>query len=133
MSVLVDTSVWSLSLRRRASKPSKHVKALRGLIEEGRVRMIGPIRQELLSGIPDTAQFDRLQRLLAAYPDEPIETTDYETAAQMFSTCRSKGVQGGHIDFLICAAAYRFGDDIYTTDADFKRYAKQLPIRLFAG
>lgn len=133
MSVLVDTSVWSLALRRRAAKASRHVKVLRGLIEDGRVRMIGPVRQELLSGIANEQQFERLQALLAAYPDEPITTADYETAARMFNTCRGKGVQGGHIDFLICAVASRFGDEIYTTDSDFKRYAKYLPIRLFAG
>lgn len=133
MSVIVDTSVWSLALRRRATKASKHVKVLRGLIEEGRVRMIGPVRQELLSGLASDEQFERLQALLAAYPDEPIITADYESAAGMFNTCRAKGVQGSHIDFLICAVACRLGDEVYTTDTDFKRYAKHLPIKLFTS
>ena len=131
MSVLVDTSVWSLALRRSDSKASKHVKGLRQLIADGRVRMIGPVRQELLSGIAKAEQFERLQSLLSAYPDEPIDTADYEAAAEMFNTCRRKGVQGSHIDFLICAVACRVGDEIYTTDKDFKRYVKYLPIRLF--
>lgn len=133
MSVLVDTSVWSLALRRSASTVPKHVKVLRQLIADGRVRMIGPVRQELLSGVAQAEQIERLQSLLSAYPDEPILTADYESAAQMFNTCRAKGVQGSHIDFLICAVACRFGDELYTTDKDFKRYAKHLPVRLFAA
>jgi len=122
-----------MALRRRSTKASKHVKVLRGLIEEGRVRMIGPVRQELLSGIASDEQFERLQAMLAAYPDEPILTADYENAAKMFNTCRRKGVQGSHIDFLICAAADRLGVEIYTTDKDFKRYARHLPLRLFTA
>lgn len=133
MSVLVDTSIWSLALRRRSSRASKHVAVLRAMIEEGRVHLIGPIRQELLSGISVSEQYDRLQEVLSAFPDEPIVTSDYETAAKMFNTCRAKGVQGSHIDFLICAVASRLGDAIYTTDADFKRYAKLLPIRLLTS
>ena len=132
MSVLVDTAVWSQALRRRASAPALHAKALRQLIEEGRVRLIGPIRQELLSGIAQPHQFDRLQAYLQAFPDEPILTIDFESAARKFNTCRAKGVQGSHIDFLICAVASRLGDDIYTTDKDFIRFAKHLPIRLYA-
>ena len=132
MSVLVDTSIWSLALRRRDSRTSSHVKRLEKLVEEGRVRLIGPIRQEILSGIAHAQQFDRLQAFLEAFPDESILTADYETAARMFNTCRAAGVQGGHIDFLICAVASRLGDEIYTTDSDFKRYAKHLPIGLFS-
>lgn len=54
MQVLVDTSVWSLALRRSAHRlnegEAKRVTLLRDLIQDGRVRLIGPIRQELLSG-----------------------------------------------------------------------------------
>lgn len=131
MGVLVDTSIWSLALRRRDANASKHATVLQHLIEDGRVRLIGPIRQEVLSGITHADQFDRLRVFLNAFPDEPIITADYETAAKMFNTCRAKGVQGSHTDFLICSAASRLGDAIYTTDNDFKHYAKHLPIRLF--
>jgi len=133
MSVLVDTSVWSLALRRRTSRASRHANVLRQLIEEGRVRLIGPIRQELLSGIAHHDQFERLKDDLAAFPDEPITTADYETAAAMFNICRGKSVQGSHTDYLICAVASRLGDEIYTTDADFKRHAKHLPVQLYAA
>lgn len=131
MSVLVDTAIWSHALRRRHDEATHHAEALRQLIEEGRVHMIGPIRQEVLSGIAHAEQFDRLQAHLQAFPDEPIVTGDYESAARMFNTCRANGVQGSHTDFLICAVAGRLGDEVYTSDVDFEHYAKCLPIKLF--
>lgn len=67
---------------------------------------------------------------LAAFPHLPIALTDYDQAAEFFNTCRAKGVSGTSIDFLLCAIAHRTGISIFTTDADFPRYARHLPIRL---
>ncbi|MGZ5433177.1 MAG: hypothetical protein ACXWH7_09630, partial [Thermoanaerobaculia bacterium] len=63
MKVLVDTSIWSLSLRRRSTSGtvSASTAELAALVQDGRVAMIGAIRQELLSGIKERAQFDRLR------------------------------------------------------------------------
>lgn len=133
MNVLVDTSIWSLALRRRQAGSSPSTEALAALIEENRVRMIGPIRQELLSGIPDKRQFNRLKRKLSPFPDESIETADYERAAEMFNTCRQEGVQGSHIDFLICAVAANRSFFIFTADRDFGLYASFLSIKLFSA
>jgi len=93
--------------------------------------MIGLIRQELLSGVKDAGQFDVLREHLRAFPDVPLDTADHEEAASYFNHCRSKGVQGSSIDFLICAVAARRGFAILTTDADFARYAQHLPIQLY--
>jgi predicted nucleic acid-binding protein len=130
LKVLVDTSVWSLALRRPVRVRHPAVDELRALVDEGRVAMIGPIRQELLSGIRDPATFERLRRELAAFPDEPLETGDFERAAEHFNACRAQGVQGSNTDFLICASAERRQLAILTTDADFSRYAGILPIVL---
>lgn len=130
MNVLVDTSVWSLVLRRGEKRASKAADELRRLIADRRVRMIGPIRQELLSGIREEVQFERLERHLEAFPDEPLATEDYVRAARFFNQCRGKGVQGSNTDFLICAVAVRHGWSIYTTDRDFQRFARHLPIAL---
>ena len=135
MQVLVDTNIWSLALRR--SKPhSKQAEAkitgmLAELIRDNRVRLIGPIRQELLSGIRETTQFDRLKEYLRAFPDEPLRTDDFEDAAQCSNQCRSKGVTGSSIDFLICATSLSRRWQIFTTDTDFRAYAGILPISLF--
>lgn len=130
MRVLVDTSVWSLALRRGASLDRPEVEELRSLIDEGRVAIIGPIRQELLSGIRSAESFERLRGQLAAFPDEHLTTADYERAAEHFNLCRGRGIQGSNTDFLICAAAERRNLPILTTDADFGRFAHILPIAI---
>ncbi|MFH0879225.1 MAG: PIN domain-containing protein [Lentisphaerota bacterium] len=130
MKVLVDTSVWSLALRRGPQVHHKWVEELRSLIADHRVEMMGPIRQELLSGIRSASQFKTLQSHLAAFPDISMSTEDYETAAQFYNLCRSKGVQGSNTDFLICAVAVRCQLAIFTADKDFQLFAQHVPILL---
>jgi predicted nucleic acid-binding protein len=130
MKVLVDTSVWSVALRRQARAAVPEVDELRSLIDEGRVAMIGPIRQELLSGIRTLEAFERLRDHLQPYADEPLETADFERAAEHFNACRTRGVQGSNTDFLICAVAERRKLPILTTDTDFSRFAAVIPIKL---
>lgn len=134
MKVIVDTSVWSLALRRQ-SAPGKsneigEGRELRRLIADGNVAIIGPIRQELLSGIRESAQFERVRTKLAAFRDVILESADYETAAAFFNKCRTKGIQGSNTDFLICAVAARKALPILTTDGDFTLFKKHLPITL---
>jgi predicted nucleic acid-binding protein len=129
MKVLVDTSVWSLALRRK--EQNDIIDKLSELIIESLIVMIGPVRQELLSGISNRAVFNKLKTSLQSFDDLPMTTTDYETAAEYYNTCRRNGVQGSHIDFLICAVACNNGLLIFTTDQDFRHYKKYLPIRLF--
>lgn len=130
MKVLVDTSVWSLALRRREGPKPVSVKELESLIADNRVQMIGPIRQEILSGIRNEAQFKALAAHLSPFPDLPLTAEDYVTAARFLNLCRAKGVQGSNTDFLICAVAARHRMAIFTTDKDFVLYAKHLPIAL---
>lgn len=134
MSVIVDTSVWSIALRRRVGNLSPQQRQieedLSHLVRQGRVRLLGPIRQELLSGIRAQAQYARLRADLRAFDDVPLTVEDYEEAARACNHCRARGVAGSAVDFLICAAAIRRDWRIFTTDADFHRYAKHLPLRL---
>jgi len=130
MKVIVDTCVWSLALRRGRSTSSRPVRELQSLIQDRRVQMLGPIRQEILSGIRDEVQFRKLQEHLESFPDLPILTDDHIAAARFFNLCRAKGVQGSNTDFLICAVAVRTGFAIYTTDRDFEQFAKHIHIVL---
>jgi predicted nucleic acid-binding protein len=133
MNVVVDTSAWSLAFRRtRGSSQSDAlvVAELTELIQEGRVLLMGPIRQELLSGISDYGQFKNLRDRLRAFSDLDIRGPDYEHAAEISNVCRREGVQGSHIDFLICSVAEANGASILTMDKDFKRYAKHIPVTL---
>jgi predicted nucleic acid-binding protein len=130
MRVLVDTSVWSLALRRGGSAQNPETAELRRLIAAHLADIIGPIRQEVLSGVRDQAQFAKLDAHLAAFPDLPLITEDYVTAAKFFNLCRAKGIQGSNTDFLICAVAVRHDLAIFTTDGDFPHFARCLPIVL---
>lgn len=130
MNVIVDTSVWSLALRRAKKVDDDVPPELAELIREGRVAMLGPVRQELLSGIKEKRQFETLREHLRAFPDLELETADYEEAASAFNRCREKGIQGSNTDFLICAAALRRDSPIFTTDGYFRHFARVLKLKL---
>jgi predicted nucleic acid-binding protein len=136
MTVLVDTPVWSLALRRRAgdlnAREQGLTRALAELIRDGRAQIMGAIRQELLSGIREEERFHKLRQYLAAFDEPDIEAGDYEDAAQMHNRCRSRGIAGSAIDFLICAVAQRRDWYILTTDLDFERYGRVLGLKLYA-
>ncbi len=131
MKVLVDTSVWSLALRRRQpEREDAVVEELGRLIADVEVAMIGPIRQERLSGIREKTQYRALQVKLRAFPDLRLETTEYETAARFFNQCRAAGVKGSNTDFLLCAVGHLRGMPIFTTDKDFDAYSRVLGVAL---
>jgi predicted nucleic acid-binding protein len=135
MLVLVDTPVWSLALRRTASdlnpQERRLTAALQELIRDGRAQLVGPVRQELLSGIRDEATFRKLRTELRAFDEPRLDISDYEEAAHIHNQCRSRGIAGSAIDFLICAAASRRKWQVFTTDQDFFRYAAVVPLNLY--
>src|SRR5947199_9265564 len=100
------------------------------LLNHGVVEIIGPIRQELLSGIREHLQFERVREHLRRFPDLQITTDDYEEAASFYNRCRSKGIQGSATDFLICAVAIRTDLVIFTDDRDLVNDGMMPPIRL---
>jgi len=132
MTILVDTPVWSLVYRRKRATTSEQtiVNELRSCIEKDHAVMIGPVRQEVLSGMTDLNHMELLRTTLRAYEDLPLVVNDFERAAVMYSQCRAAGVQGSHTDFLICAASRRYDAPIFTTDRDFTHYAQHLGITL---
>jgi predicted nucleic acid-binding protein len=128
---LVDTPIWSAAFRERPHvKTIPLQKELELLILERKVILLGPVRQEVLSGVREARQFVQLKDRLRAFEDFALTTEDYESAAEHFSLCRSKGIQGSHADFLICSVALRHGFSIFTTDKDFVLFAKHLPLQL---
>jgi predicted nucleic acid-binding protein len=135
MQVLVDTPIWSLALRRTDTdlNPGQQrlADALRELIRDGRAQLVGPVRQELLSGIRHENTFTRIRDQLRAFDEPSLDPGDYEEAAHIHNRCRSRGIAGSPIDFLICAAACRRDWQIFTTDQDFTRYAKEKPLVLY--
>lgn len=134
MNVLVDTSVWSLALRRKneglKANERLFVTELTELIREGRTRVIGLVRQELLSGIRTTEQYEKLRNYLRSFPDEVLDMSDYEEAAEAGNRCRAKGLVVSIVDILLCAVSMKRGWAIFTTDPDFLNYSKVLPLAI---
>ena len=126
MRLLVDTSVWSLALRRKniasLSPDEQKLRAkLVQAIQDGRVAMLGLLRQELLSGIKEKVQFDKVKAALDPYLDEPINTGDHEYAARVYNECRNHGVEAGTVDILICAVAVQRGWEVLSGDGGLNR------------
>jgi predicted nucleic acid-binding protein len=132
LKVLVDTCIWSHALRSKKPEFEAEVKILEALISEDRILIIGPIRQELLSGYSDLAKFETLCSKLSYFQNTAVIDDDYILAAKFNNQCHQKGVQGSHIDLLICAVSVRLNCPILTTDKDFGFYQQHLPIKLFS-
>ena len=127
MKVLVDTSIWSLALRRRGgpAKPNDEEKCLVALlveaIRDGRVLVAGHVRQEVLSGIATLEQFAEVKTKLDPFPDQPIGSEDCIEAARLYNLCRRRGVECGAVDMLLCALAYRNEWTILARDGGMER------------
>ncbi len=132
--ILVDTSIWSLALRRRSAALSageeRIVAEWARLVAEGMAALVGPIRQEILSGIRRLETFRTLRRTLLDFPHLNIAAEDYDRAAEFFNVCRARGVTGGPIDMLISSVAYRHAIPVFAVDTDYAIYAQHLPLRL---
>lgn len=133
MNLVVDTSVWSLVLRRpRVDDSDIHVQTFRAHLESNnRLFLIGNILQELLDGLRSTKQFDRFVQLLEPFPLLELDRSTYIAAARLRTTCRTKGVLAGPIDFLIAAACCQYGYPLLTSDQDFSRIAKHCDLIVF--
>jgi predicted nucleic acid-binding protein len=118
----------------KVARPGSHregsVSGLAELIKEGRSGIIGLVRRELLSGIKTSEKYENLRRILRAFPDEALETGDYEAAAKVSNNCNLQGIAVSVSDMLICAAAMSRSWPIFTSDPDFQIYANILPIEL---
>ena len=132
MSLLVDTSVWSLALRRDRPQVSPAVDELRrALGGEELVVTTGLILQELLQGfVPERARAQIVERFASMPLIEP-DRDDYVAAAGIRNTCRRAGVQLGTIDALIAQLAVRHDHTLLTTDRDFEHAASHTGLRLW--
>lgn len=131
MKVLVDTPIWSYALRSHNKTYQAEINALISLIQDQRAILIGPIRQEILSGYSELRHYRIITEKLSFFENTPIVDADYEQAAEFSNSCRKRGIQGSHIDFLVCAVANRIDVPIFTNDDDFGHYRNIIPIRLF--
>jgi len=134
MSLLVDTSVWSLAFRRDAPPACAEVNALRQALEGGEtVVCTGLILQELLQGFSGAKASERLVKQFSALPFISPDRSDHIEAAGLRNHCRRKGVQIGTIDALLAQLCLRHDLTLLSTDADFRHAARCCPLRVWSA
>ena len=131
--IIIDTTIWSKAYRRKKISDKDHsiIKELCDILDAQEEILIGPVRQELLSGISDKNVFNDLMTKLNGFNNYEVQLTDHDLAAEYFNICLSNGIQGSQTDYIICAVAYRYDLEIFTEDNDFNNYKKYLPIKLY--
>jgi len=125
VSTFVDTSVWSLALRRDTPHLSPEVAHLRwALRSDDAVFTTGLVMQELLQGFRGPRAADAIVDRFSALPLLQPDRSDHVAAADLRNDCRRRGVQIGTIDALLARLCIRFELTMLTTDADFHRIAE---------
>ena len=131
MKVLVDTSAWSLALRRQPGQIHRAASSLKILIEQGQdICITGCILQEVLQGFRKDAQLRRAMKLLEHVPLLPLQRSDHVAAARLRRRCASRGITGTTIDCQTAAAAIEHDCILLTADRDFEQIARISPLRL---
>ena len=131
MSLFVDTSVWSLALRRDAPQDGKEVTLLYRALNEGlAVITTGLVLQELLQGFLGAKASSQIIERFAALPLIIPDRVDHIQAAEIRNRCRRKGIQTGTIDALLAQLCLRHDLELLTTDNDFIHISKVYPLRL---
>jgi len=131
MRIIVDTSIWSLALRRQAPSVNPETEALRKIIEQGEnIFLIGIILQEILQGVKEPAAFKKIKEHFDAFPLLEITREVYVKAAALKNQLSKNGVQSGTVDALIAAAAIENECYIFTNDKDFAQIAKHSELKL---
>ena len=129
MNLLVDTSVWSLALRRDAASDAPAAVFLRHALEGGAaVLTTGIILQELLQGVRGPKGKDAIIGQFAALPFVIPDRQDHIDAATLHSACRRKGLQVGTIDVLLAQLCLRHNLTMLTTDRHFTGIAEVAPL-----
>jgi predicted nucleic acid-binding protein len=132
VTLFVDTSVWSLALRRDGDAMSPEVQALRHAIEGGDIVVTtGLVLQELLQGFAGPrARTDIIERF-GSLPFLAPDRKDHMDAADLRNRCRRAGVQVGTIDALIAHLCIRHELTLLTTDNDFVQATAHCPLRVW--
>jgi hypothetical protein len=129
--VLVDTSVWSLALRRKQPSTHRCVDRLKDLLTAGEsVIYLGIILTEILQGVSSDPLFRQIEKQFDGLDFIEATKSDYVSAAKLATACRRKGIQASTIDFLIAAIAIQHNLWLLTTDDDFTRIASVSSLKL---
>jgi predicted nucleic acid-binding protein len=132
LSLFVDTSVWSLALRRDGPLSAPQVAALLRAIENGEpILTTGLVLQELLQGFSGPRAREQILDRFSALPLLVPDRADHVEAAALRNTCRRHGVQIGTIDALLAQLCIRHSLLMLSGDQDFQRIANRCDLRLW--
>ena len=132
MNFLVDTSVWSLALRRDEAGAEREVARLReALFARESIYTTGLILQELLQGFRGPRQRDAILHRFSALPTITPDRDDHVEAAEVRNRCRRNVVQLGTVDALLAQLAIRHALVLLSTDKDFHHAASQVPLKVW--
>jgi predicted nucleic acid-binding protein len=133
VNILVDTSVWSLALRRDSTPDCQAVSRLKAALNDGEnVFTTGLILQELLQGFKGSKARRRIIEDFSSLPLIIPEKRDHIDAADLKVKLRQKGLQVGTIDVLLAQLCLRYRLSLLSTDKDFLQIAKHAPLVLMA-
>ncbi|HDL86366.1 MAG TPA: PIN domain nuclease [Candidatus Acetothermia bacterium] len=124
--VLVDSSVWIHYFRRGGGRRAKE--ALKEALTGGRVTTCWVVKAELLMGTRNEAGFRKLDDLLSALPDVPIDGSVWHKAARIGAKLRRRGVTMPLPDLLIAQAAMQAEIELWHTDSHFEEIGKITPL-----
>lgn len=132
MTLFVDTSVWSLALRRDAPALTPHVQTLLGAIQGGEtIITTGLILQELLQGFSGPKARAQILDRFSELPLIMLDRNDHIDAADLKNHCRRAGIQIGTIDALLARLCIRHQLTLLSTDSDFERIADLSALKLW--
>jgi predicted nucleic acid-binding protein len=132
MKIIVDTSIWSLALRRQSEIVNQEAVLLKTLIEEGNdIYLLGIILQEILQGIRTPKHFYSLTEYFRNFPFIEPRREDYIKAAELKNNLIKKGKQVSTIDALIASIAISYDCFLFTADRDFAHIAGHSKLKLF--
>lgn len=132
MTLFVDTSVWSLALRRAAAPLCPELDALKHALDSGeQLATTGLVLQELLQGFAGPKARDAIVERFTALPFVIPSREDHIQAAELRNLCRRNGVQVGTIDALYAELCVRHELTMLTTDKDFEHMALHCGLSLW--
>ena len=133
MTLLVDTSVWSVTLRRDTTSTDPEVQQLEdALLGADIVVTTGLVLQELLQGFSGPKASAQIIERFAALPLLQPDREDHITAAELRNTCRRAGIQVGTIDALLAQLCIRHELTPLTTDNEFRLASKHCALRVWS-
>ena len=134
MTLFVDTSVWSLALRRNGLAEAPEVARLaEALRSQESVYTTGLVLQELLQGFRKPKAYQVIIERFSSLPMIVPDRHDHIDAAELRNSCRRKGVQLGTIDALLVRLCLRHELTMLTTDGDFSNVARHYPLEVWSG